>query len=121
MNVNPRDESRDFPIGWIKERLRALAAVEPPTALREKLLAGIPPSAGATPQPRRIRLWPGTMSWAGLAAAVLMIGAVFWLMPAGRRGQTIIDSNGGAGPVFAADHNSLRPVDTNGCDSNGLY
>ncbi len=121
MSVNPRDDGRNFPLKWIKDQLRAFLAVEPPAGLRAKLRAGIPHSAGVEPRAGRIRLWPGTMSWAGLAAAILVVCAVVWLVPSGRPARPVIDTNSGPGLTFAADHNSVRPPDINGCDSNGLY
>lgn len=121
MSVNSRDEGRDFSLKWIKERLQAFSAVEPPARLRAKLLAGIPEPAGIERRGGRIRRWPGTMSCAGLAAAIIVICAVVWLLPSGRPARPVIDANSGAGRTFAADHNGIRPPDINGCDSNGLY
>jgi hypothetical protein len=121
MSANSRDDGRDFPLKWIKDQLRAFLAVEPPAGLREKLRAGIPRAAGVEPRAGGARLWSGTMSWAGLAAAIVMICAVVWLLPSARPARPVTDINSAAGPTFAADHNSIRPPDINGCDSNGLY
>jgi len=121
MSVNSRSDGKDFPLKWIKDQLRAFSAVEPPGGLREKLRAGIPRPAGVEPHAGWIRLWPGTMSCAGLAAAIIITCAVVWLVPSGPPARPVVDINSGAGLTFAADHNSIRPADINGCDSNGLY
>jgi hypothetical protein len=49
------------------------------------------------------------------------VSVIAWLgVPRVRHPQATFDANGGAGRVYAADHNSLRPPDSNLYDINGL-
>ncbi len=47
MNVDSRNGRNDFSLDAMKQQLRALAAIEPPEGLREKLLAAVPQRAPA--------------------------------------------------------------------------
>jgi len=122
MNVWLGKEHGEFSAKWVIERLRAFSSIEPPDALKDRLLAGIPASAEARPVPRQIRPWSRGLQWAtATAAAVVLMSAVAWLgSPWGRHAESAFDANTGLGPAYAADHNSLRPSDSNAYDTNGL-
>lgn len=122
MKVDSRNERNDFSLEGMKQRLRALAAVEPPRGLREKLLAAVPQRATGTVRPCHLWRWPGVTGWASVAATILVFCGVIWLRtPAGPAQGPSPDVNSLMGGVLAADYNSVRPADMNTLDSNGLY
>jgi hypothetical protein len=121
MNVDLRDGRDDFSLGWIKQQLQALSAVEPPRSLKEKLLAAVPRLATSGASTRRARLWPKATSWVGIAAAIMVLCSMVWLFTSpGPSTKSSPDANSGLSRVLAADYNSVRPPDTNAFDSNGL-
>jgi len=111
-----------FSAEWARERLRVLSSVEPPDSLRDKLMAGIPASAGGQPVNCRHRTWSRGMWWTSVAAVVaITTSVVAWLeFPWERSVRPTVDVNSGSGQVYASDHNSLRPSDSNMYDINGL-
>ena len=119
MNVDSKDGRKDVSLGWVKQRLRELSAVEPPQRLRESLLAAVPGrTTGATAPVGR---WSRATSWAGVAATITVLCGALWLRPQnGPSARPSPDANNGAGRVLAADYNSVRPADINTLDSNGL-
>jgi hypothetical protein len=121
MNVDSRNERNDFSLEWVEQQLRALSAVEPPRGLRERLLAAVPGRAANEASQWQGRRWPRATSWAGIAAAIVVLCGALWLRPpAGPSAKPSPDANAGSGWVLAADYNSLRPADINALDSNGL-
>jgi hypothetical protein len=121
MNVDSRSERNEYSPGWMKEQLRALAAVEPPRGLRERLRAGVPCRAAREAALGRTRRWLGVGSWAGIAATIVVLSGVVWLhTPAGPSARSLPDANSGLGQMLAADYNSVRPADINALDSNSF-
>lgn len=121
MNVDSRNERNDFSLGWMKQQLQALSAAKPPSGLRERLLAGVPARAAKEMGQRQPRWWAGATSWAGIAAAIVVLCGILWLRPpAGPSARPSLDVNSGSHRVLAADYNSVRPTDINALDSNGL-
>jgi hypothetical protein len=121
MNVDSRDRRNDFSVEQVKQQLRALSVVEPPRGLKERLTATIACQMGSHTTRWHLRRWPGATGWAGIAAAIMVLGGLIWLRaPAGRSVGPAPDSNSSPGPVLAADYNSVRPTDINVLDSNGL-
>lgn len=115
-------ERSDLSLNAIKSRLKALAAVEPPATLKDRLLAGIPRGAGAQGGPRGSRRSLGTVGWLSAAAAVAVGCALLWIgVISTRSGRPDVGSGSRSRPIYAADHNSLHPVDTNVCDNNSLH
>lgn len=116
--------AKDVSPQWLKERLQALSAVEPPEGLRQRLLAALPgrPAREATPWYAHGGL--GARVWAGIvatAATVVVVCGVAWLrVPTPPAGQPLADANGGLNRVMVADFNAVRPADINALDSNGL-
>ncbi len=109
-------------VNSMKQQLRALAAVEPPRGLREKLLATVPQRAADEVRQCHIWRWPGLTGWASVAAMILVFCGIVWLRTPARPAQgPSPDANGLLGGVLAADYNSVRPPDMNTLDSNGLY
>lgn len=122
MNTNPKNGREDLPLDRVVRQLHAINAVEPPSSLREKLLAGVPAVAQDGPITCRVRpAWQG-IQWAGAAAAVLVVASVVvWLgEPWGRHAPFTADANSSRRPAYATDMNSLRPSDTNLYDTNSL-
>jgi hypothetical protein len=121
MNVNPGSGREELSTGWVKGRLRAMAAVEPPRSLRDRVLAGIPGAPSGLPAGHCVRPWWKTQ-WAGVAAAVFVVAsAVAWLgIPWRGPMRSSLDANSNPGRVYATDHNSLGPSDTNLCDINSI-
>jgi len=122
MNRNPGNGNEEVSAGWVKRQLGAISAVEPPQSLRDRLLAGIPATAAGPSATRRVPAWSGWARWASAAAAVVVTASVIvWLgLSSGGPSRPIADINGESSQTYAADHNSLRPSDTNLCDINGL-
>jgi hypothetical protein len=122
MNRNPGNGHEDLSMHWLRRQLKALSAVEPPASLGDRLTADIPAAADGQPGARCVPAWPRWVRWAGAAAAVIVVvSAVAWLgVPSGRQGRPIADMNSASARVYAADHNSPRPSDTNLCDINGV-
>jgi len=122
MSVNPGNGREDISVDWVQRQLKAVGAVEPPASLRDRLVADIPASGGGRRTVRGLQVWPGWVRWVGAAAAVVVTASVIaWLgIPSGRQGRPIADMNGASARVYAADHNSLRPSDTNLCDINSV-
>jgi hypothetical protein len=121
VNVGSRDERNDRSLEWVKRQLQALSAVEPPRGLKERLMAAVPQQVASQATPWRLRRWPGTTGWAGIAAAIVILCGVIWLRsPAGRSVGPVPDINSSPSRVLAADHNSVRLPDSNALDSNGL-
>jgi len=120
MNADSREQRNDFPLEWVKQQLRALSAVEPPKGLRARLLDTIPGRTACEAAPWQPWRWLGATGWAGLAAAVIVLGSVVWLRTTAPSGRPLADANSGSGVVLAADYNSVRPADINTLDSNGL-
>ena len=121
MNLDSRNKGEDFSLEGLKQQFQALAAVEPPGGLKEKLLAAVP--GPVTGQVRRCRIWrwPGATGWASVAATILVFCGVVWLRaPVGPAPGPSPDANGLWGGVLAADYNSVRLPDPNALDSNGL-
>jgi len=122
MNVDSRNERNDFSLDGMKQRLRALAAVEPPGGLKEKLLAAVPQRAAGEVRRCHTWQWPRVTGWVSVAATILVLCGIVWLRtPAGPAQGPSPDANSLLGGVLAADYNSVRPADINTLDSNGLY
>ncbi len=109
-------------VNSMKQQLRALAAVEPPRGLREKLLAAVPQRATAEVRQCHTWRWSGVTGWASVAATILVFCGIVWLRTAAGPAQgPSPDANSLIGGVLAADYNSVRPADMNTLDSNGVY
>ena len=122
MNGDSRNERNDFSLDGMKQRLRALAAVEPPGGLKEELLAAIPQRAAGEAGLCPVWRWPGVTGWASVAATILVFCGILWLhTPAGPAPGPSPDANSPLSGALAADYNSVRPADINTLDSNGLY
>ena len=119
MNPNTQNEHGGFSIETVEDRLRALAAVEPPESLRDRLVADI---ATVKPKDRYPGLWSREMRWAMAAAAVILVASMIgWLgSPLSRQARPAPDSTSSSGYARAVDHNSLTASDTNSYDTNGL-
>jgi hypothetical protein len=122
MNTNPQNGREDLSLNWVKRQLHAIGAVEPPSSLKDKLEAGIPAASVDGPIMGHVRLWRRGGQWTVAAAAVLAVAsAVAWLgAPWDRHARLAADANSSLRPVYAVDHNSLRPTDINLCDTNSL-
>ena len=122
MNTNPGNRHDEISMGWVQRQLGAISAVQPPESLRGRLIAGIPATGGGQPATRCVPRWSRWARWASAAAAVAVtVSVMAWLgLPAGRQSRPIADINGASAQTYAADHNSLRPSDTNLCDFNSL-
>jgi len=122
MKADSRDGRNNFSLGWVKGQLRAMAAVEPPRGLRERLLAAVPCRTANEASSWYAWLWPKATGWAGVAATVMVLCGVVWLRTsAGPSVRPLADANSALSRMLAADYNSVRPPDTNAFDSNGLY
>ncbi len=133
MKRNSRDEPNGVSPDWVKEQLRALCAVEPPTGLKERLLAGLPCQSRDGVSPDDIRWWLGVTGWAGIAATIVLLWTVSWLggpakpsvgpEPDASEGMGLVlavDYNNNLARKLVFDYNSLRPSEVNTRDSNGL-
>ncbi len=133
MNTDSRNEQGGMSLERVKEQLRALSTVEPPPRLREKLRVGIPSRATSGAAPNHTRWWLGTISWAGMAATIVVFCGVLWLWtpaepsvgpePDAYSGLGLVlavDYNNSLGQMLTADYNSVRPPDINALDSNSL-
>jgi len=121
MNGDSRNERNGFSLEGMKQQLRALSAVEPPTGLKEKLLAAVPQRAMGEVRQCHVWRWPGVTGWASVAATIMVFCGIVWLRtPAGPAPGPSPDANSLLGGVLAADYNSVRPPDINALDSNGL-
>jgi hypothetical protein len=122
MNGNTGNGREELSMDWVRSQLRAIAAVEPPQSLRDRVLAGIPAGAAREPATHCGWAWFRRARWAGAAAAAIVtvsIGA--WLgTPWGRQLHSAVDVNSHPGRAYATDHNGLRPSDMNLCDTNGI-
>ncbi len=122
MNVDSTNERNGFSLDEMKRQLRALSAVEPPEELKKKLLAAVPQRATAEAGRCHIWRWRGVTGWVSVAATILVFCGIARLRPgAGPAQGPTPDANSLLSGVLAADYNSVRPVDTNTLDSNGLY
>jgi len=122
MTVDSRNERNDFSPEGMKQQLRALAAVDPPRGLKEKLLATVPQRTTGEVRHRHTWRWSGVTGWASVAATIMVFCGIVWLRtPAGPAQGPSPDVNSLMGGVLAADYNSVRPADMNTLDSNGLY
>jgi hypothetical protein len=122
MNVDSTNGQDDCSLNGLKRQLRALSAVEPPEALKKKLLAAVPPRAPAEAGRCHLWRWRGVTGWVSVAATILVFCGIAWLRaPAGPAQGPTPDANSLLSGVLAADYNSVRPPDTNTLDSNGLY
>lgn len=122
MNPHTQNEHGGFSVESVEGRLRALAAVEPPESLRDRLAADIADSAVVEPQDRYLGLWSRQARWATAAAAVILVASMIgWLgFPLSRQVRPAPDSTSGPGYAQAVDHNSLMASDTNSYDTNSL-
>lgn len=122
MTMNSRNRRDGLSIDRVKDRLKALATVEPPPSLKDTLEAGIPVGAADGPIMRGIGPWPRRIRRAGAAAAAVVAVSLFvWLgTPGAWQARTAFDANASSRQVYATDYNSLRPSDTNICDINSL-
>lgn len=93
-----------------------------PSSLRGGLVAGIPAVRTYGPIMWSVWLWRRGRQWTVAAAAVLVVAsAVVWFGASwGRHARLTADANNSLRPMYAADHNSLRPSDTNLSDTNSL-
>ena len=122
MNVGPDKDSDMISPGQLNAQLRLLAGIQPPKALRDRLVAAIPPT-GAREVGRSVACRSSkAVSWAGVAvAAVVVFAAAFWLLPpTGRSLPSIADINDRAAAAAMADANFPRPQDSNTYDNNAL-
>jgi hypothetical protein len=122
MSTNPENDRADLSLDWVKRQLHAIGAVEPPSSLKGRLEADIPAVIAEGPIMWHVRLWRRGGQWTVAAAAVLAVAsAVAWLgAPWGSHTRLAADANNSLRPVYATDHNSLRPPDTNLSDTNSL-
>ena len=123
MNTHPRDEPSDLPMAWLKKHLKSLSQVIPPETLRQRLMADAARAGAVTPSEPRGHGWSTALRYVGVAAAVILLtGVVVRLgIPSGRTRGPVADQNEDVSLALAADYNSLRPLDTNVCDNNGLH
>jgi hypothetical protein len=122
MNVTPNDDARQTPSAGIEARLRALAGLQPPAALRDRLRADVPegptgPVPGL-PTPRA----PQIAQYIGIAAAFILVASALFRFatPSGRSPGPVADINDRSMLAATTDHNGLRPPDSNVCDSNAI-
>lgn len=134
MNADSRNEPNDVSLDWIKEQLQAMAAVEPPKELREKLRTAIPCRSADMASPGRTWGWVGGTGWAGIAATIVVLCGVLQLWtPAqlsvgpepdaggSRLGLVVAaDYNNSLGQMLVTDYNSMHPPDINALDSNSV-
>ncbi|MBP7052126.1 MAG: hypothetical protein KBE65_14010 [Phycisphaerae bacterium] len=120
MNTNPGYGHEEVSLDWVRRQLKAMSAVEPPSSLRGRLMAGIPVAGEGQPATRCVPMWSRWVRWAGVAAAVIVTASVIvrFGVPAGRQGRPIADMNGAATQAYARDHNGLGASDTNLSDIN---
>ena len=93
-----------------------------PSSLRGGLVADIPAANMDGPIMWHVRLWRRGRQWTVAAAAVLFVAsAVVWFGASwGRHARLTADANNSLRPMYATDHNSFRPSDTNLSDTNSL-
>ncbi len=122
MNANTHNERIDLSVEWVEDRLRSLAAVEPPDSLKGRLVADLPDVAIAGPEGRYLGVWSREVRWASAAAAVILVASmVGWLgSPLSRQVRSASNRLDNSGWAQAADQNSLMASDTNSCDTNSL-
>lgn len=120
MNRNPGNGHEEISMDWVQRQLKAISAVEPSESLKGRLIAGIPATGREQPVTRRVYPWSRWVRWTGVAATVVVAAsAIAWLgVSSIRQSHPIADINGASSRAYAADHNSLRPSDTNLCDIN---
>lgn len=120
MNAGPEDNARDISLAKVKDQLKALARVNPPSALRDKLLAAVPHDrarkTAAAPLPR----WRQTAGYIAVAAALILVASVLLrvVTPLGYPPRPVADINDRSAAAALTDQNSLHPRDINVCDSN---
>jgi len=120
MNTGPEDNAQDISLAKVKDQLKALARVNPPDALRDRLLAAVPHDparkSAAAPLPR----WRQTAGYIAVAAAFILVASVLLrvVMPAGYPPRPVADINDRSTSAALTDQNSLHPRDINVCDSN---
>jgi hypothetical protein len=122
MSTGPDKDSDILSLAQLNARLRLLAGVEPPKALRGKLVAAIPPKATSQVDQSVRQSWPRAVGWGSVAAAAVIVlaAALRLLSPAGRSLPSIADINDRSAMAALADANFPRPRDSNICDSNAL-
>lgn len=122
MNRNPGNGYEEISTDWVQWQLRAISAVEPPKSLKDRLVAAIPAGGGGQAATRCVPAWSRWYRWAGVAAAVVVAACMIAQLgvPWGRQSHPAADINVASSETCAADHNSLRPSDTNLCDINSL-
>lgn len=123
MNDGRQDNSGMIPAAQLKAQLRQLGRIEPPSRLKEKLVAAAPP---ATPRQSSGTVglhWPGVLRYVGLAAAVVIVAssvAFQCLAPSIETPRLVADINERSSAATVADHNSLLPRDVNISDNNAI-
>jgi hypothetical protein len=120
MNVAPQDDADRTSLTRVKAQLKALAHVEPPNTLKDRLLDDVPHSTADRTGYTPAAPWSQAVAYIGVAAAFILVASVllrFVTSDNWPRGP-VADINDRAASTTLADHNSLRPRDINVCDSN---
>jgi hypothetical protein len=120
MNAGPEDRSREIALPKVKEQLKALAALQPPDALRDKLLAAVPDIETGKTAVASLPRWSQTAGYIGIAAVFILVASVLLRLvtPIGLHPRPVADINDRSTSAALTDQNSLRPHDINVCDSN---
>ena len=123
MNTHPRDGSNDVSKEWLEKHLKSLSAVTPPETLRQRLMADAAGAVAVGPGGPVVHRWSKVVRYVGVtAAAIVVTCAIVRLgLPSRRTQGPVADHNEEVSLAVAADYNSLRPVDMNVCDNNGLH
>jgi hypothetical protein len=122
MSINPTSMPDDASLERVKEQLRSLSAIDPPQSLRSKLMADIPTQASRGARGAPARWWFKAIGY-GAVAAVVVAGTSAIIRLAGSSARApgpIGDVNDDSSRTVAADYNSVRPLDSNVYDNNGL-
>ncbi len=114
------DNDPDMISPALSSRLKLLAGIRPPKALRDRLVAKIPPTTAVG----RKTTWhrPRMAGWvgAGVAAAMVLVAA-FWLLPlTGRSVPSVADINDRSATVATADANFPHVQQDSIRDNNAL-
>ena len=80
MTHNQKPKSEDMTLKSLAERLRRLPQVQPSETLEQKLLAVIPDSTTDLTQAHQLRWWPGAWNFGAIAAAVVLITALMFMV-----------------------------------------
>ena len=122
MSTGPDNDSATTSDARLRAQLRLLAEIEPPKALKDRLVAAIPPTAASSAGAKFVWRWPKAAGWVGVAAAaaIIVVMAVWLLPPAGQPLSPVADINDHSAAATMTDVNLPHPQDRDIYDNNAL-